>query len=77
MSAEETNATPTQATETKTALQLAIEKVEALKESLKGMLTDLNDALKVLHVAQRERRASEKEVEEVRAALEAVKKLRV
>lgn len=77
MSPEKPSTTATPATETKTALQLAIEKVEALKESLKGMLTDLNDALKVLHMAQREKRASEKEVEEVRAALEAVRKLRV
>ena len=77
MSAEKPTATPTPATETKTALQLAIEKVETLKENLKGMLTDLNDVLKVLHVAQREKRASDKEVEEVRGALEAVKKLRL
>lgn len=64
-------------TATPSALKQAIAKVEGLKDNLKAMLTDLNDVLKVLHVAQKEHRATEKEVEEVRAALEAVKKLRL
>lgn len=74
---KESQTTPAPTTEQPTALKQAIAKVEGLKENLKAMLTDLNDVLKVLHVAQREQRVSEKEVEEVRAALEAVKKLRL
>ncbi len=64
-------------TEAPSALRQAITKLEGLKENVKGILTDLNEMLKVLHVAQREQRAADREVEEVRAALEAIKKLRV
>jgi hypothetical protein len=74
---KETQANPEASTETVSALRQAIAKVEGLKDGLKAMLTDLNDVLKVLNVAQKEQRASEREVEEVRAALEAVKKLRL
>ncbi len=64
-------------TEPPSALRQAIAKLEGLKENVKGILTDLNEMLKVLHVAQKEQRAADREVEEVRAALEAVKKLRL
>jgi hypothetical protein len=64
-------------TEPPSALRQAITKIEGLKENVKGILTDLNEMLKVLHVAQKEQRAADREVEEVRAALEAIKKLRV
>lgn len=74
---KETPSNPEASTETVSALKQAIAKVEGLKDNLKAMLTDLNDVLKVLHVAQKEHRATEKEVEEIRAALEAVKKLRL
>jgi hypothetical protein len=64
-------------TEPPSALRQAITRIENLKENVKGILTDLNEMLKVLHVAQKEQRAADREVEEVRAALEAIKKLRV
>jgi hypothetical protein len=70
-------AKPPTTTEPPSALRQAITKLEGLKENVKGILTDLNEMLKVLHVAQKEQRAADREVEEVRAALEAIKKLRV
>ncbi|HUR46450.1 MAG TPA: hypothetical protein VMZ27_11290 [Candidatus Saccharimonadales bacterium] len=63
--------------ENTSALKQAVQKVEQIKDSLKGVLTDLNDVLKALNQAQRDKRASEKEVEEVREALQSLQRIRI
>jgi hypothetical protein len=67
----------TQPAEPTNAIRQAIQKVESLKDNLKTMLTDMNEVLKTLHLALKEKRASEKEVEEIRAALQSLQKIRI
>jgi hypothetical protein len=51
--------------------------LENVREKLRGVVTDLNESLKLLTVAQRERRATEKEIEEVRETLQSLQKIRI
>ena len=52
-------------------------KLEQTRTAMKEMITDLNDALKLLAQAQRERRSAEKEIEEVRTTLQSLQKIRI
>lgn len=61
--------TETQPVQNGSALKTAIEQVDKIRESFKSMLqgfTDVNNALKL---AEKEKKATEKEVETVRASV--------
>ena len=67
-----------ESTETKvSALQQAAEQIERIKDTLKGIVADLNDALKVITQAQKEKRASEKEIDCIRESLRALQKVKI
>jgi DNA polymerase III sliding clamp (beta) subunit (PCNA family) len=51
--------------------------LEKLKDLHKCALADINESLKMLAVAQRERKATEKEIEEVRETLQSLQKIRI
>ena len=60
-----------------TALKQAIQLVDGIKDKLRDVQSDMNDVLKALNQAHREKRASEKEVEEVRDALQSLQRIRI
>ena len=70
---ETTNSAPAPAS----AFDQVRNQLENVKEKLRGVLTDLNDSSKLLTQAQKERRATEKEIEEVRETLQSLRKIRI
>lgn len=67
---------PQQPEET-SALKQAIHLVDGIKDKLREVQSDMNDVLKALNQAHRDKRASEKEVEEVRDALQSLQRIRI
>jgi hypothetical protein len=63
--------------ENSSPLKQAVQKVDQIKEALRGVQSDLNDVLKALNQAQRDQRSTEKEVEDVRDALQSLQKIRI
>lgn len=58
-------------------LKQAMQKVDQIKDSLRAVQSDLNDLLKLLGQANRDHRSTEKEVEEVRDALQQLQRIRI
>jgi DNA polymerase III sliding clamp (beta) subunit (PCNA family) len=67
----------TAATAPVSAFEQVCQHIESIKAKLKGVVSDLNDTLKLLTQAQKERRASEKEIDEVRETLQSLQKIRI
>ncbi len=66
------------ATEPQTpAIKLAMDQAEKIKETLKSVLSDINELYKMLTLIQREKKASEREVEQVRETLAMLQKVRL
>ena len=63
-----TKTEPSQPTETSTTVSL-IDQVERVKETLKNVIRDLIAVIDAVKLAEKEKRASEKEVEAARATL--------
>ena len=60
-----------------TALKAAIEHIEALKGRLRDVVTELTQAVDLIKAAEREKKASEKEVESVRTTLRSLQKVQI
>lgn len=58
-------------------LKQAMQKVDQIKDSLRAVQSDLNDLLKLLGQANRDHRSTEKEVEEVRDALQQLQRIKI
>ena len=71
------NGVTTTATAPVSAFEQVCSQIESIKGKLKGVVSDLNDTLKMLAQAQKERRATEKEVAEVRETLQSLQKIRI
>jgi len=67
----------TQAEQPTSAFKQAMEHVEKIKDSLKTVVSDLNDLLKTLAQAQKEKRATEKEIESIRESLQSLQRIRI
>lgn len=67
---------PTKPT-TQEPLKLALERIEALRETLKNTVRELGDVTEALKAADREQKASAKEVESVRATLRSLQKVAI
>ena len=59
------------------AIRLAMEQAEKVREALRGVLSDMNDLHKMLAQVQREKKASEREVEQVRETLVMLQRVRL
>jgi DNA polymerase III sliding clamp (beta) subunit (PCNA family) len=59
------------------AFKTALEQVEKIKDTLKGVAADLGDLMKTLSQAQKEKRASEKEIESIRASLQSLQRMKI
>ncbi len=67
----------TSSPEEKTSLEQALDQIEAVKGSLRGAVTNLNNLIDTLRQAQRERRVSEREVRSVRDTLKTLQTVRL
>jgi hypothetical protein len=74
-----TPTTPTTEPEqaSQSALKLAMEKLEGAKEALKKVAGELTDINKLLLQAQREKRTMEREMEDVRSAVQSVQRIKI
>lgn len=61
--------------ETGTGLKAVVDQVERIKVNLRDMISDLNDTLDLLKAAEKEKKATLKEVESIRAALRSLQKV--
>ena len=72
-----TSATTSVPTEEKTSLEQALDQIEAVKTSLRGAITNLNNLIDTVRQAQRERRVSDREVRSVRDTLKTLQTVRL
>ena len=76
MPKSETN--PTEATAIETSpVKAVIQHIDNIKESLKGVLRELNEALDGLKQLEKEKKASDKEMESVREKLREIQSVRI
>ena len=61
----------------KTAIERAVEQIDAAKASIGTVLGSLNGVVRTLRQAQREQRGTEKEIQSVRSTLETLQKVRI
>lgn len=66
-----------QSGETRPAFQAVIEPIEQIKTKLRALLGDLNEATNLLKTAEKEQRATTKEIQAVRAKLREIQKLEI
>ena len=64
-------------TETKAALPELITHVDRIKDSLKTVVTDLNTVGNLLRSAEKEKRATDREIESVRATLRKIQNVTI
>jgi len=72
----ETNPTETPVTET-SPVKAVIQHIENIKESLKGVLREFADVLDDLKQLEKEKKASDKEMESVREKLREIQAVRI
>jgi DNA polymerase III sliding clamp (beta) subunit (PCNA family) len=63
--------------ETDSALNAVTDKIDSIKSSLRQAITELTEAQSLIKTAAKEKRATEKEVESVRAALRSLQKVEI
>ncbi len=63
--------------ETQEPLRLALDRIETLRETLKNTLRDIGEVQEAVKAAEREKKASFKEVESVRATLRSLQKVAI
>ncbi|NBV25461.1 MAG: hypothetical protein EBS05_26565 [Proteobacteria bacterium] len=76
MPKSETNPTETPATET-SPVKAVIEHIDHIKEALKGVLRELNEVLDGLKQLEKEKKASDREMESVREKLREIQSVRI
>ena len=77
--AKETVEAPKDATDSKEKSSFAQlqEQVAAIKETLKGVVAQLNDTLRIVGQAYREKRATEKEIDSIRDSLREIQQMKI
>ena len=68
MSAKKNNDSP---------LKEAVDQIEKIKETLKTVINDFATVLSVIRQAEKEKKATEKEVEAIRATLRSLQRVRI
>ena len=59
------------------AVKSLVDHVEQIKESLKGVIRDLNNMIDIVKLAEKERKSSEKEIEAVRTKLRQIQSVAI
>ena len=60
-----------------TALNKAVQQVEAAKDALKEAVRGLNDVLDTLKLAQKEHKTTEREIDSVRSTIKGLQKIQL
>ena len=58
-------------------VKAVIEQIEQIKETLKGVITEFSDVLTTLKQAEKEKKATEKEIESIRATLRTIQNVKI
>jgi septal ring factor EnvC (AmiA/AmiB activator) len=74
---KETQTTPTETPTETSPVKAVIQHIDNIKESLKGVLRELNEALDGLKQLEKEKRASDREMETVREKLREIQAVRI
>ena len=72
-----TNGNGNNGTEDKSAVETALEKIEAIKGSYREAIHGLNDLSEILKQVQREQKTNQREVQTVRTTLEKLQTVRI
>src|SRR5207302_11276232 len=72
-----TNGNGNNGTEDKSAVEVALDKIEAIKGSYREAIRGLNDLAETLKQVQREQKTTSKEVQSVRTTLEKLQTVRI
>jgi DNA polymerase III sliding clamp (beta) subunit (PCNA family) len=59
------------------AIRIAMQQIEKIKETLRGVITDFNEVLAVLKTTEKEHKATEREIESVRNTLRTIQSVRI
>ena len=59
------------------AVKSLVDHVEQIKESLKGVIRDLNNMIDIVKLAEKERKSSEKEIEAIRSKLRQIQSVAI
>ena len=73
----ETNPTETQPSTETSPVKAVIQHVENIKETLKGVLREFAEVMDGLKVIEKEKRATDKEIESVREKLREIQSVRI
>ena len=63
--------------ETRSSFKAALEHIDRIKTNLRDVIGDLNDALSLLKTAEKEQKATSKEIESVRAKLREIQSVEI
>ena len=63
--------------DTRSAFKLALEQIDRIKTNLRDIISDLTDAVALLKTAEKEQKASVKEIEIVRAKLREIQSVEI
>ena len=63
--------------ENRSAFKAALEKIDEIKSSLRGIIGELSEAMTMLKAAEREQRVSAKEIEAFRAKLREIQSVEI
>ncbi len=63
--------------ETRSAFKAALEQIDEIKSSLRDIIGELGEAMTMLKAAEKEQRASAKEIETVRAKLREIQSVEI
>lgn len=75
---KETQTNPTETTPTETSpVKAVIQHIENIKDTLKGVLKDFAEVLDCLKQLEKEKKASDKEMESVREKLREIQSVRI
>ena len=71
--ASSSNETPASESAIKTVMQ----QIEKIKDTLKGVVNDFSDVLVSLKTVEKEKKATEKEIESIRSTLRSLQKVQI
>ena len=75
---KETQTSPTEATSTETSpVRAVIQHIENIKETLKGVIKEFAEVLDGLKQLEKEKKATDKEIESVRQKLHEIQSVRI
>jgi hypothetical protein len=74
---ENSNETKTESNAGESSIKTVVQQIERIKEALKNVLSDFGDVLTTLKQAEKEKKATEKEIESIRSTLRSLQRVQI